>query len=900
MKKEINKDIGLVSGSGICIDGDILLNCEHEHSPGRYLILRTVLAFIATFCTALMGSRFIGGGVMSTVILFHSIVATAALCLFKSKYAIIKICAGIVTAIYLSTLAVMFDEVRYGFFIAVGNYMTKANIPWGAWGTYTSGIDRTDPQYMFYFFMALILIIAIGTSIACVYRIDFPLLFIFTFPIFEIGMYQGMEASTISVVGLFICWITVLAMHIINHTTNKAGRKNTFAVHERSRSFFFTSANAKAAFYPVFMTFVSVMTAIVFTVIILFSALTGFVRPQSFDAMRTNLHHTLTNFDITNLDEIMSDIEGGADLYGITTVGGTNGGNLGTSNGISFNGVTALKIKTGGFDYTMYLRGYVAGRYENNTWTAFPKNKGSESFTDLFEDNGLWPQDHGYMTLLSKLGEKDIQNIDITVKGACKKFVYAPYGAHYTIEENIDDDEMTPFNESYVKTKKNNTKYSFEYLNLSNVGGSGWLDKIYEIGNTPVINTTEADNALYEYESYVYNSYTEAADIDSLKAVYDEIVDTYFDGSAEGYSYDEIYRAIKYYFSDNNFTYELTPGATPRGEDFIDYFLTVQKEGYCTYYATVGTQLLRMFGYPARYVEGYMILPSQKGSSPDSEGKYEITVPDKCAHAWAEVFIDGCGWMPAEFTPGYDNDNPNLTEKEKDPDITSTTVTTTTASVTGSDNKSSTTALNNGSKNNTGTGGRSTDKTGSINAGKVTTVGSGGNSQGGVGTTKKVSAVRTDRSDKPFKIPPIVKSLLIMLLGIVAAAAAVILNRKRRLKIMNEKCTQSDVNKRVLEIFRYTMKYLSLLGISTELNLSDMQMCGVLLEKCHEKHINELDDRLTEFCEIAVKAHLSDDGITQQDAEKAEKTMKFISDEIVAPALSEFNSFFAKFIQCLY
>ena len=47
-----------------------------------------------------------------------------------------------------------------------------------------------------------------------------------------------------TVIGLFVCWVTVLALHIINHTTNKAGRKNTFAVHERKRTFYFTSEKA--------------------------------------------------------------------------------------------------------------------------------------------------------------------------------------------------------------------------------------------------------------------------------------------------------------------------------------------------------------------------------------------------------------------------------------------------------------------------------------------------------------------------------------------------------------------------------------------------------------------------------------------------------------------------------
>ncbi len=40
---------------------------------------------------------------------------------------------------------------------------------------------------------------------------------------------------------------------------------------------------------------------------------------------------------------LFSDYDGGFDLFGIKTVGGTNGGVLGKTAGISFNGSTALK-----------------------------------------------------------------------------------------------------------------------------------------------------------------------------------------------------------------------------------------------------------------------------------------------------------------------------------------------------------------------------------------------------------------------------------------------------------------------------------------------------------------------------------------------------------------------------
>ncbi len=68
---------------------------------------------------------------------------------------------------------------------------------------------------------------------------------------------------------------------------------------------------------------------------------------------------------------------------------------------------------------------------------------------------------------------------------------------------------------------------------------------------------------------------------DELDKAYKEIlneylgVDIYHKGD---WTYEEISTAIKNYFSDN-FTYTLEPGVTPKGEDFIDYFLGTQKGG---------------------------------------------------------------------------------------------------------------------------------------------------------------------------------------------------------------------------------------------------------------------------------------------------------------------------------
>ena len=94
--------------------------------------------------------------------------------------------------------------------------------------------------------------------------------------------------------------------------------------------------------------------------------------------------------------------------------------------------------------------------------------------------------------------------------------------------------------------------------------------------------------------------------------------------------------------------YTKTPGALPDGidspNDFLEYFLLENKEGYCSYFATAFVLLARAEGIPARYVEGFCVPVS---------GEKRVGVYSDMAHAWPEAYIEGVGWLPFEPTPGY-------------------------------------------------------------------------------------------------------------------------------------------------------------------------------------------------------------------------------------------------------
>lgn len=101
----------------------------------------------------------------------------------------------------------------------------------------------------------------------------------------------------------------------------------------------------------------------------------------------------------------------------------------------------------------------------------------------------------------------------------------------------------------------------------------------------------------------------------------------------------------------DNITYDETVKTNCGANDFAAYVLTVGKRGYSVHYAACAAVMLRYFGVPSRYVEGYYI-DAETAAERDVAGRVVLT--EENAHAWAEYYLDGVGWIPFETTPGFE------------------------------------------------------------------------------------------------------------------------------------------------------------------------------------------------------------------------------------------------------
>ena len=103
----------------------------------------------------------------------------------------------------------------------------------------------------------------------------------------------------------------------------------------------------------------------------------------------------------------------------------------------------------------------------------------------------------------------------------------------------------------------------------------------------------------------------------------------------------DIVRTALAYFNKQGFVYTLEPPLL--GADTVDDFLFTTRQGFCEHYASAFVFLMRAANVPARVVTGYL------GGEFNDVGNYYI-VRQSDAHAWAEVWLAGQGWVRVDPT----------------------------------------------------------------------------------------------------------------------------------------------------------------------------------------------------------------------------------------------------------
>ena len=100
-------------------------------------------------------------------------------------------------------------------------------------------------------------------------------------------------------------------------------------------------------------------------------------------------------------------------------------------------------------------------------------------------------------------------------------------------------------------------------------------------------------------------------------------------------------QALMEHIRSAGFSYTLA--ADPYGRNSIDEFWLDRREGFCEHYAAAFVVIMRALDVPARVVTGY------QGAEPAAVDGYYV-VRQSSAHAWAEYWMPGTGWVRADPT----------------------------------------------------------------------------------------------------------------------------------------------------------------------------------------------------------------------------------------------------------
>lgn len=242
--------------------------------------------------------------------------------------------------------------------------------------------------------------------------------------------------------------------------------------------------------------------------------------------------------------------------------------------------------------------------------------------------------------IIASLADEILHNATFKEKvptGEFEHFEAVTHDEFYPIGTKAEIDFA--LNTYYVKELDENGEETGEYIVCENANESMMAD-LYE--KITVVDEEAYDEPIYEIVEHPYD-FTAAA---MPGATFD---------AAWMHRNDLVKAVIDYVIDDMGCAYTITPNLdlVDASLDGVENFLTKTKEGYCVQFASAACLILREYGIPARYVEGYIACDFGSNRDENAVGRFATYVHDYEAHAWIEVFFDGIGWVQYECTPAY-------------------------------------------------------------------------------------------------------------------------------------------------------------------------------------------------------------------------------------------------------
>ncbi|MDE6424666.1 MAG: transglutaminase-like domain-containing protein [Ruminococcus sp.] len=745
------------------------------------------------------------------------------------------------------------------------------------------------------FFMFSAWLLAMIIYFFTIYHANPILPLLATFPILETGLYNGIEIPILWGTLTVAYWLALLSMSTID-TGEINGGNGGFV---RKDNIFFPKRQMRLKVTEKCGMFVIAVVIVITAVSALIIQVSGYERSDELNRKRVEIRDAINDFSLENLAESVSRL---TRAFGFEFKYENH--KLGTTDRLKFKNTTDLIVT---FDQpqtnAVYLKEYTGSMYGDNEWSDLPESSYNDLLFTDFEKYGVYPQD--FHSLFSRNIMPDISTNTIWINSKLRDDKsFAPYGTDnfgnltYDMDRGVSSKRKgeSEFSYKFVPTDADNIAgflgdsmeniYSASLVYNEDIkanlkqyctenGLFAYDEVFYTYNEMPFNNDIYAysnGNVILaqllqsRYKDFVYENYLyvpENENMNEVRTAYGDIL-----SRDTTYATDKIavLKAIREKIEQEN-NYSLSPGKTPANRDFVNYFLLENHRGYCIHYATAGVMLARMAGIPARYATGYIVVNDDfTDENKNSDGTYTITVKDNRSHAWAEVYLDGYGWIPFEFTAGY-SDN-NMPEEEF----------TTTQSETQPETSSTEASRPEQSSTSRRTSGQITTTT------KTTAVSSG------------VAVMTTPNGNNTgFTVPDSVKNVIIAVVSAGMFMLLVLARRKIILDSRKRKFTTGGNSAMVAHMYGYAEKLLSTQKLKQE-ELNFMEFAEKTEKSFSGKLFNGGD--FSHFMDISLKAGFGNDAPDNEEIKFSQGLVSDMSEKIYEQS-DLIQKFIMKFVTVL-
>ena len=501
--------------------------------------------------------------------------------------------AGGLTALWAGSVLLNRTEVIQGAGVTVREITTlfASRVYWGQAFSYKTGLrpaQEADAAQLFLLLMLAGLALLSGWAVVRSRRWwVVPLL---TLPPLLPGLLADLYPDWIPFMALAACWCAMLLTSLCRWAAPDPRGKLTLAV------------------LPAVALTLALITA-------LFPR-EGYTRP----AWARSAEDHLLNFT-NRLSDYLPRWDDGPFKTTVTYVGAAEEADLAHAGPLNYTGRTVLRVTSdrGGW---MYLRGSSLAVYEGGVWRALPDG----TYKAYQAEHGIEISPL-YLPAVQEQDSSPVYTITVNNVGAVGTCVYAPY---FLLPQDVDETGMLPVEDAYLARREGQ-----------------WTHTMTFVDRDPAVSRGPARSDAWTYAGYVDDNYLDVPeDLREVLETYARYAMGYLSYESFSNFYDSALRLrVAKQFSEYlgaHCQYDAGAPAAPDGVDPVYYFLTESHRGYCMHYASAVTLMLRTVGIPARYVSGFAAeVPSGR----------QTAIPDRAAHAWVEVWIDGFGWYPVEVTP---------------------------------------------------------------------------------------------------------------------------------------------------------------------------------------------------------------------------------------------------------